>query len=310
MRFHRGITPERRDSTGGREARLSRGRAGWPVVALALVAMTMVQCTRDAREPFTWAIEPSLADDFPEFRQSEKGDRPLAGAQDENGLLSVFVANEVVLSPAGEAELAAFLARYGGTVIETNAIPQPPPGLDVSLTAEEMAPTEYAIRLDPGVMTLDTFAEDGRAAGFHGNRTFSSEEGAKLMALILRELRGGAEISPNYVFFPAAQLLTATEEHPQGSSFLDAFSWTQLRFASTMTGSKSSVLEAWQFVRAHGIERRVNVAIIDVGFWLDNEGKPGSVLASGVSDLHGSLAPDQYDFNGDDFLAGGPNPGD
>ncbi|MDH4282443.1 MAG: S8/S53 family peptidase, partial [Myxococcales bacterium] len=97
-------------------------------------------------------------------------------------------------------------------------------------------------------------------------------------------------------------------EHPQGSGFLDAFTTTQLRFAAADAGNNSSVVEAWQFVSAHDIERRVNVAIIDGGFWLDNQGFPGSAFPSGVSDFHGAIPNDQYDFDGDDYLAGGPNP--
>lgn len=284
--------------------------AGRWILAGALTAVLVVHCGGESPEPFTYSIEPSLAAGFPEYRESERGDRPLVASRDRNGVVSVFVANEVILGPASQAELDALLARYNGTVIETNAIPAPPARLGVTLTPEEMAPTEYVIRLDPSAVTLETFVEDAEAAGFEGERALSSEGGAKLMALLMRERRQGAEVSPNYVYFPGSPMLIATEEHPAGGGFLNAFSWPSsgLRFDATMAGSKSGVLEAWQFLRAHGIERRVNVAIIDDGFWLDNQGFPGSVLASGISDLHEGPPPAQYDFDGDDNLAGGPNP--
>ncbi|MBI1743245.1 S8/S53 family peptidase [Candidatus Acetothermia bacterium] len=53
---------------------------------------------------------------------------------------------------------------------------------------------------------------------------------------------------------------------------------------------------------AHGIVRRVNVAIIDSGFWLDSAGHPYTD-SKGLSDL--PKDPVQYDFAGDDYIADG-----
>jgi subtilisin family serine protease len=81
-----------------------------------------------------------------------------------------------------------------------------------------------------------------------------------------------------------------------------------LRFSDF--GSKASVWRAWQLLSAHGIASRVEVAVIDGGFWLDATGAPLSALAGGGSDLemYGSYSYYQYDFDGDDYTAGGANP--
>lgn len=261
-----------------------------------------------ATEPFTYAIDPAVGDGIPAERESDRGNRPLTAAADRDGVVSVFVANEVVLAGVTPVEVDEFVSRHGGVVIETDAIPDPPAHLDIPLSDADKAPTEYVVRVDPSDFSLDDFIRDSEAAGFEGDRTFASETGARLSALIASEIRNGINASPNYVFLPDGEMLFGTQEHPQGMGFLDAFTMAPLRFDDSLAGNNSSVLQAWQFVSAHGIERRVNVAIIDGGFWLDNQGFPGSVLPSGVSDFHGSIAPDQYDFDGDDYLAGGPNP--
>jgi len=283
-----------------------------PVVhALLAAGVLALGCGTDETpetEPFGYAIDPAVGDGVPAERESDRGNRPLTAAADKDGVVSVFVANEVVLTGVTPAEVDAFVSRHRGVVIETDAIPDPPGHLDIQLSDADKAPTEYVVRVDPSDFSLDDFIGDSEAAGFEGDRAFASEIGARLSALIASELRNGVNASPNYVFFPDGEMLFSTQEHPQGTGFLNAFAVAQLRFDDTIAGNNSSVLQAWQFVSAHGIERRVNVAIIDGGFWLDNQGLPGSVLSSGVSDFHGSIAPDQYDFNGDDYLAGGPNP--
>ncbi len=267
----------------------------------------------DLTEPFTYSIDNTLAPDPAAVPDSQRGVRPLAAVADEQGVVSTFVENEVILAPRSRGELRSFLRAYGGTIVESDRIPQPPESLGIVLTSEEMAPTEYTIRVDTSRVTLTTLEADAEAAGFGGDRTFSSESAARLMALMVGERRGGATVSPNYVFEPSGSMLFETEEHPDPKPTdptkdnFDAFHWPALRFGNDAASSYSNVLKAWQFVAAHGIERRAEVAIIDSGFWIDGQGVPGSTRSDGISDFSFGTPVSQYDFDGEDYLAGGPN---
>jgi hypothetical protein len=110
-------------------------------------------------------------------------------------------------------------------------------------------------------------------------------------------------VSPNFVLHSHA-VLRSTRERPAGAGFDDAFNTATFpRFQQG--GSRASVTAAWQWVAAHGIARRVRVAIIDGGFWLSATGQPLTAPGDGT-DLPGT--PIQYDFVGDDFIAGAMNP--
>src|SRR6185503_11687692 len=67
------------------------------------------------------------------------------------------------------------------------------------------------------------------------------------------------------------------------------------------TGNQSNVFNAWQFIKAHGIRRRTQVAIIDGGFYLDTAGR-----ARGTdSDFPPPPGrPFQYDIDFEDSFAG------
>ncbi len=108
-------------------------------------------------------------------------------------------------------------------------------------------------------------------------------------------------MSPNFVGTPS--LTTSTREHPTPGGNLDAY-----QMAPYLTsGSRASVVPAWQFIQAVGGFSRVKVAIIDDGFWFDGAGRPMSSLTPWVSDL--PSRPEQYDFGTDSFVVGGPNRG-
>lgn len=221
----------------------------------------------------------------------------LAAVQDEEGNTSLFITDEVLLSPRNETELNDFLARYGGEVIRSNAVPEPPAELEVTLGADDRQATQYTIKLDPSNFALDTFVDDAARAGVTGQATISSQGAAKLLALVTREAASGGRASPNFVF---EQQLDSTEEHPQGGGFLDAFAVAQFG----VTGSRSRVTDAWNYVDLNPPAQRTYVAIIDAGFWLDGSGNAMTTI-TGRSDI--PSLPLQYDFVQDDYLAnGGP----
>lgn len=255
--------------------------------------------------PFTYKVDPSLQPQVATLDDGRGGSRPVVTVQDGNGVATPFVLHEVIIRPRTDAELQSFLARHRGTLIANNAVPEPPVSLGVRLESADTRPTEYLVRVDASTFQPRTFAADARRIGMSGAFTFSSDQSVRLMALITREKTEGRDVSPNFIRSSDSVLLSTRERALGGMLFNDAFNTTLFpRFGAG--GSRANVTGAWQFLQAHGIVRRVRVAIIDGGFWLDAVGNPLTAAGDG-SDL--PTNPIQYDFIGNDYIAGARNPG-
>ena len=226
---------------------------------------------------------------------------PLATSKDEAGVISTFIADEVLIVPKNQAELDGFLTRTGGMVIEDNTIPIPPLELGITLSDAERNATTYVVRLDPSKLPLGNFKADSTTVGLSGKLTVSSDPAARLMALMVGEVAAGRAVGLNYLSHQDETLLR-TEESPNAGGYADAFATTRFQ----ASGSKSNVLGAWQWIRAQGMVRRVRVAILDGGFWVDGNGQPNSVAGIGT-DLPAN--PIQYDFVNNDYRVGDANPG-
>ncbi|MDB5046344.1 MAG: hypothetical protein JWQ08_2394, partial [Deinococcus sp.] len=251
--------------------------------------------------PLTYEIDPSLRPSPDTTGDGRGGTLPLAASQDEQGVRSEFMADQVLIAPRDQAELDSFLTRTGGTVLEDDTIPAPPPELGITLTDEQRRASTYTVHLDPSRFSLATFEGDSVAVGLSGKVTLSSEAAARLLALSLSEVAAGRAVGLNYLDHQDSVLLK-TEESPAGAGFTDAFATT--RFQGS--GSRSNVVGAWQWMRATGVTRRVRVAVLDGGFWVGAGGQPLSVAGIG-SDL--PTTPTQYDFVNNDYQVGDPNPG-
>lgn len=244
-------------------------------------------------------IDPSLAPSAGTIRDGAGVVHELAAAQDEGGVVSEFVADELIVS-ASPAELTALLARTGAVVIDSDAVPPPPPELGASPSPEAGAPRSYLLRVAPGPADLGRLGADLDAAYRAGPLRVSSEAAARLLALAAREAGAGARVGPNFFLRPQQSFLFSTRERSDGMGGNDdAFGYGELG----PLAERSRITAAWQFVAAHGVARRAKVAIIDAGFWLDDEGHP-----RGGDDLPRS--PPQYDFFDvpHDRFAGGDNP--
>lgn len=252
---------------------------------------------------FTFAVDPALRPAQPVIGGGHGGTHTLAVSKDETGVQSTYYSDAVILRPTGPAQLQAFLARYNGRILETDAVPKAPPSVGRTVSPAARQPTEYLVKVDASRVPLARFAADAARAGFGTHETISSPVGAKLLALTAHEQVMGVSASPSYVLNDHAVRLQ-TRERPSGGAFMDAYNTGQFpRFQSG--GSRASVTAAWTWVAAHGIARRVRVAIVDGGFWVDGNGAPLTGPGDG-SDLPAN--PIQYDFVSDDPIDGATNP--
>ncbi len=225
--------------------------------------------------------------------------QPVATARDAQGVTTDFVEGLVLLRPAPGVDLNAFLSRYDGTVVSDDTIPEPPASLGITLTAEERKPTEYLVRINLAKVDLSTFIANASATGLTGVMEFSSQAGLLTLAGVADAVAAGFDASLEFISYPNQTFpltLLNTRERPDGAGgFTDAFATTRFQTG----GSQTNVTLAWQFLAAHGIQRRVRVAIVDGGFWLNPDGTPRG------TDSDFPANPIQYDFVGNDYFADG-----
>lgn len=226
-------------------------------------------------------------------------EQPVGASRDEKGVQSDFLIGQVLVRPKSDADLQTFLQRYEGTVIGDNSVPEPPANLGITLTPEQRKATEYLVKINLAKVDLAGFKDDAAKVGMGGLLEVSSQDALLTLVGAADALAEGFSASPNYLDYPQQAFPTAllsTQERPSGGGFTNAFTTT--RFQST--GSQSNVTLAWQFVAAHGVQRRAIVAIVDEGFWLDTNGNPRGT----DSDFPAIVG--QYDFLGNDYIADGP----
>ena len=238
--------------------------------------------------------------------------QPVAASRDDKGVQSDFLENVVLVKPRSAADLQSFLDRYDGTVIGDDTIPAPPPELGITLTAEQRKPTQFKVRINLAKVNLAGLRANGTAVGLTDTLEFSSDAGMRTFAGILDAKAAGFRASGDYIYqgdqgFPVT--LFATQERMTSGgpppTFNDPFTNAGYTTDFGTTGNESTVFQAWQFIAAHGIQRRTNVAIIDGGFYLDAAG-----LARGTdSDFPPPPGrPFQYDVDFEDPFAGDTNP--
>lgn len=239
--------------------------------------------------------------------------RPVGALSDENGVTSAFIQNEILFRPAkpgtpeGAQELEKFLARLGGTVVKTDALPAKVRGMQIPKKFQ--SPTEYTVRVDASAFTLENFkadVEDGLERG--GSATFSSEGAARLLALVAHETVSGHSVSPNFVMWPDAFLGNPQDHSIPTGGFVNVFSYYPHNY--DLDGPKTGMTAAWAYLAMRNVTHRVRVAVIDGGFHLDGAGMPLTTGAGGVSDYAipaGETVPLQWDAQDDDDFAGGQN---
>ena len=235
--------------------------------------------------------------------------RPLAAYQDERGVVTDFLADEVIVSPRSQQELDAFLQTYGGTVVGDNRVPPPPQRLGITMSPEYLIPTEYTVRVT-AFPDISDFQIESWRRGARGFYRFSSEAALRLMALATREKLRGMKIQPSWVYYGDHMFHQTEEMLLPDDSYTNAMNFFVFHGPEDdLDSNRSSIYKAWQYMAASGLDhargQSVSLAILDGGFWLnETTGEMMPTLAG--SDL--PLLPIQYDFIGDDYIAAGENP--
>jgi hypothetical protein len=226
---------------------------GAPLPPVALTVDASVAPPQDAL--------PGFADGVP---------RPLAAVTGDDGAVAAFVADELWLATDDPAELAAFLARWDGTVLST---------FDPAAYGLTGMVVQYLVRVDasgadPAALAADLRALEPTATGDH---RVSSADGLDLLAAVSAEARAGADVGLNWVGSGGQFTDRSTEEATSGTGSAggsfgrDAFLWASHRYG---TDPDIGVGEAWRALELAGkLGNRVDLAILDMGF------QPGSDLA-------------------------------
>ena len=260
--------------------------AGWAAAQQAPAQQASSKPPERPRVPATVRIDPALA---PSDRNGPL--RDLDAVRDEAGVRTAFRKNQVIVRPASRAELDGFLRKYRGRVLSTDAVPAPPPEARIEMDPKYLKPTAWVVLIDPPAIRLEELAARITRAGGSGEHAVSSASAAALAGVALAETAAGRHVGLNYVSDLHAVLFSTNEGNGVNGFTIKGYD---------DKGSKSEVAKAWQFLTAHGFARRVKVAIIDTGFWLDGAGKP-------FPNADIPATPFLYDFTDNDRIPNGPS---
>ncbi len=140
----------------------------------------------------------------------------VAASRDASGVQTDFLESIVLIRPKSEANLREFLARYGGVILRSNAIPAAAAtALGVTLTPAQRRATAYRVRVNLDRANAMTLAANAARAGLHGRFAFSSDAGLRTFAISLDALAAGYTVSGDFMEYPQETLpevLTSTSE--------------------------------------------------------------------------------------------------
>jgi subtilisin family serine protease len=257
---------------------------GLLLAAVALTACRQQQPPSPPDDPFSYLIDTAIVPYQPTLL-GPGGERPVVALRGADGLQYDFIATEVIVLPSSQAQLDSFLQRRGGSV--------------VTEYDEPGAERTVIVRVDAAGFPLDDLEANANREGIPGEHRFSSELGARLVALVLHERGRGLQIATNGLGHPdQSVLLEALED--SGEDVLRYFAFDN-------DAERPGVAQAWQYLAGHTIAgplRRVRVAIIDGGFAVKADGTTFTD-ANGLSDF--PTLPLQYDFVNETAVVNGVN---
>ena len=279
---------------------------------VALACFFALQCR--TAQLTTYTIDQSLTPSVPSLEGLDGGSpRPLAVIAGPTGKRTEIVANEVILHPRSQQELDDFRAKYGAIIVRDGSplIIDPPPSPPTPIE-----PSGWVLlRIDPSRSELGDLQRSLAAGPLSGQYRFSSDDAARLIALIAREKHLG--IGPNIVLHP-----TAINEHPDGAGgFLDAsrFPWMTEDDDPNTSGDQGlsiGVIRAWDYLKYHNLPptngsfRPARIAIVDGGFALDpTTGAPlNGNLDWGIGVMQGDVVDHDHKAGGENLMKCGGSP--
>jgi serine protease len=229
-----------------------------------LIAMLAACAPAPPLTPIDISVDPALTPaiaQLPGFTDGQP--RPLAAITGDGDVPATFVADEIWLTTTDPSELAAFLARWNGTLLSSFA------PADYGLTG---LPDQYLIRVVAAGADLSRLPDDLRALDRHatGDHRVSSAQALDLLAVASREAAAGADVGVNWVGRGDTFRGRSTAEAPTGTGSVggaygpDAFLWS----THSVGGEQAiGVAEAWRALDLAGkLGNRVRLAILDMGF--------------------------------------------
>ena len=274
-------------------------------IAILWTLMTLLSaCT--ILKPASYHIDPTLtAPGVPKTVISAGEERPVGLLIAPGGVREAFVIDEVVLRAETQEELNAFLDKYHGTILEDGSLSS----LPLDFRVRDVPRSKwYLIRVDLSRSSLDDLPRNMTRAGIQGNVVFSSEDAARLAAIVAHEAREDARA--NLLMYSTDSL-----EHPDYSGgHLDAESFDWMNeddpFRPGDQGLSVGVYHGWEALTYKNIPPTppsswspIRVALVDNGFALDTT--TGIPLLGNVDYFNSFNAPLQWDVKGDDGRAGG-----
>jgi hypothetical protein len=263
------------------------------------------QQTAAQTAPFSYVIDSTIAPrEAIEARTGQPAPR-IGTVFDPKGIRQDFVVDEIIIHPRSNSELRQFLRTYNATVVDDGKLPALPPA--VRPRGGDASRTENAgfvvVKVDLTRAPLSRMANNARRLKLTGRFRYSSEESARLTAIIMEERVRGRRLGIDLIFEPQSARLPCpaktTLEHPINPAapvpnapnlgFRNAvdFRWLNDR--------DIRVIDAWdRLERAGHAKKKVLLFVIDGGFAPNADYRTTAY---------------QYDFVNDAYNSVGQNPG-
>ncbi|MEV4724404.1 S8/S53 family peptidase [Micromonospora humida] len=208
-------------------------------------------------EPLAFRVDPGLV--APRLRLDPVGrtgtDREIGVVAGPDGKPAGLVLDEVMVRTAGQAELDAFLARWGGQVLDSFA---PDAEGQDHLVRVDVA------KADPAGLVADLLAAEPRQSG--GFRV-GDERALRLLALAAAEWRTGTEVVLDWLVEPSGIADGQVFEAPDIGK--NVFDWSFMRAGGALD---VGVAPAWQLLESKGrLTKQVKYLVQDGGFQFNSD---------------------------------------
>ncbi|WP_431928310.1 S8 family serine peptidase [Micromonospora wenchangensis] len=208
-------------------------------------------------EPLAFRVDPGLT--APRLRLDPVGrigtDREVGVVAGPDGSPAGLVLDEVMVQTADQAELDAFLARWGGQVLDSFA-----PDADGQ---DHLVRVDVG-RADPAGLVADLLAAEPRQSG--GYRV-GDERALRLLALAAAEWRTGTEVVLDWLVEPSGIADGQVFEAPDIGK--NVFDWSFMRAGGALD---VGVAPAWQLLDSKGkLTKQVKYLVQDGGFQFNSD---------------------------------------